>query len=727
MGSLPHGWSDQVDARNNGQYDRWLYVKRSGIGEYADLPLTLGYYTRDDIPFYYALADAFTICDQHFCSSLTGTTPNRSYLWTGTIRAQQNAKSSAHLVNTDFDHDTNVSWLTFPERLEDLGVSWKVYQNEISVGVGFSEEEDAWLSNFGDNPLEYFTQFNVRLTPAHRQYLQSSAESLPKEIEALRRTAGAKSRSTADEQRLAAALRDKETQLRNIQRELKRWNQESFERLSARDKSLLAKAFCSNSGDPNYRQLSEIVYKNHGREQRVAVPKGDLLHQFRQDVEKGALPTVSWIVPPERFSDHPSSAWYGAWYIAELFDILTNNPEVWEKTVFILTYDENDGYFDHVPPFVAPDPSRAETGRVSKGIDSGIEYVTRHDDLKSKSAGEARDSSIGLGYRVPLIIASPWTRGGFVCSQVFDHTSSLQFLEKFLSKRLGKEVRETNISEWRRTVCGDLMSAFRAETTSGSESIPFPSRDEFVQQIHQAQFNDLPSMGKLTPSEIKQIRRTPAESSKLPRQEPGIRAACALPYELVADGKLSADRRQFSIVLEASNERFGKIAAGAPFVVYARHAAADMRTRDYALSPGDRLEDSWRVSDFAEDRYELAVFGPNGFHRRFNGDSHSPLLDVSCRHRVAADGQPTVVIQVTNCDSDRHAIEFEDAYTHTVRKVAVMPGATTQFSFDCGSSFGWYDLSLRAVGNNQYLCRYAGRVETGRPSYSDPAMGRIAT
>ena len=92
MGSLPHGRTSQVDARNNGLHDRWLDVKRSGEKPYSEMPLTLGYYTRDDIPFYYAFADAFTICDQAFCSSLTGTTPNRCYLWTGTILRRANRR-----------------------------------------------------------------------------------------------------------------------------------------------------------------------------------------------------------------------------------------------------------------------------------------------------------------------------------------------------------------------------------------------------------------------------------------------------------------------------------------------------------------------------------------------------------------------------------------------------------------------------------------------------------
>lgn len=81
MGSLPHSWTDQADARNNGRYDQWLIAKKPGRAAFAHVPLTLGYYNREDIPFYYALADAFTVCDQNFCSSLTGTTPNRLYLY----------------------------------------------------------------------------------------------------------------------------------------------------------------------------------------------------------------------------------------------------------------------------------------------------------------------------------------------------------------------------------------------------------------------------------------------------------------------------------------------------------------------------------------------------------------------------------------------------------------------------------------------------------------------
>ena len=142
MSSLPHSWGNQVDARNNGKYDQWLLVKKSGNKDWSPMPLTLGYYNREDIPFYYSLADAFTVCDQNFCSSLTGTTPNRLYLWTGTLRDEQNASSKANVWNEDVDYGSEANWTTFPERLEDNGISWRIYQNEISAAGLEGEKAD---------------------------------------------------------------------------------------------------------------------------------------------------------------------------------------------------------------------------------------------------------------------------------------------------------------------------------------------------------------------------------------------------------------------------------------------------------------------------------------------------------------------------------------------------------------------------------------------------------
>ncbi len=172
--------------------------------------------------------------------------------------------------------------------------------------------------------------------------------------------------------------------------------------LGGRARSLHERAFTTNAGDPRYRALSALTYQDGGTSRTTPVPSGDVFHQFRTDVAAGTLPAVSWLVAPENFSDHPGAPWYGAWYVSETLDILTKNPEVWKKTIFILCYDENDGYFDHVPPFVPPHPDRPATGKVSAGMHTAVDWSNAH----------GRDSAIGLGFRVPLVVASPWSRGG---------------------------------------------------------------------------------------------------------------------------------------------------------------------------------------------------------------------------------------------------------------------------------------------------------------------------
>src|ERR1700710_1675886 len=120
MGSLPHTWPDQVDARNGGNHDQWLGVKKSSHPDYAKIPLTLGYYSREDLPFYYSLADAFTVCDQNYCGVMTSTTPNRTTFWTGTVRDQQSTNSKVFMRNPEIDVG-DMTWMTNPERLHKAG------------------------------------------------------------------------------------------------------------------------------------------------------------------------------------------------------------------------------------------------------------------------------------------------------------------------------------------------------------------------------------------------------------------------------------------------------------------------------------------------------------------------------------------------------------------------------------------------------------------------------
>ncbi|MBS1662596.1 MAG: phospholipase C, phosphocholine-specific [Bacteroidetes bacterium] len=669
MHSLPHSWSNQVNARNDGKHDQWLNVKQNSTPEYAHMPLTMGYHTREDLPFYYSLADAFTVCDQNFCSSLTGTNPNRLYFWTGTVREQQHEGSRAHVWNDDMDYGT-LKWTTFPERLEALGISWKCYQNEMSIDTGFKGEEDPWLSNFQDNPLEFFAQYNIQLHKRHIEFLKEQKKDLPK---------GA-----------------------------------SWDQLSSHHQALHRKAFNTNTGDPHYHQLDDLSYNDGGTERTMKAPKGDVLHQFRQDVQSGKLPMVSWLSAPENFSDHPSAPWYGAWYVSEVMEILTKNPEVWKKTIFILAYDENDGYFDHVAPFTAPHSQRPDTGKVSAGIDTRVDFITEEQEKERNGFPEkfGRESSIGLGFRVPLVIASPWTRGGWVNSQVFDHTSTLQFLEKFLSHKTGHKVVEPNISDWRRLVCGDLTSVFRPWNGEKIASPAFLPRKEFLEGIHKAQFRKLPDTFKaLSAEEITAFNNNLYAS----RQEPGTRPSCALPYNLSVEGRLSADKQQFEINFINSKSLFGERTVGAPFNVYA-YGDGTLLTRAYGIRAGDRLSDVWKLDGKG---YHLCVYGPNGFFREFRGDASDPAIDVRLDYL-----QDNGVLRLVN-GGEACAIEIVDhAYGVSYAGARLKVGEKLDMSLSFGGSHGWYDFSVRVKGKEHFEKRYAGRIETGKDSISDPFMGR---
>ncbi|HEX4022287.1 MAG TPA: phospholipase C, phosphocholine-specific [Acidobacteriaceae bacterium] len=310
--STSHAWAVQHQSWNGGRMDQWLPAHRKADG--VNGPYVMGHYNRTDIPFQFALAEAFTICDAYHCSVMGPTWPNRMYWMTGMIDPE--GHHGGPIINNTEPKD-GYTWTTYAERLENAGVSWKVYQQ---------------ADNYGCNLLETFKIF------------QQAAK-----------------------------------------------------------------------GSPLYSK--GMVRGSEG--------------QFEYDAINDKLPAVSWIIPTSFQSEHPDyMPADGAAFIASKIDAIAANPDVWAKTAFILDYDENDGIFDHVAPPVSP------AGTTHEFID-GL--------------------PIGAGFRVPCILVSPWTTGGWVCSQPFDHTSVLQFLEKFTG------VREPNITPWRRQTFGDLTAAFRLE------------------------------------------------------------------------------------------------------------------------------------------------------------------------------------------------------------------------------------------------------------------------
>jgi phospholipase C len=680
QGGLPHSWNDQVAARNQGKYDKWVPVKT---------PMTMGHYERRDVPFYYALADAFTICDHSFCSLQTGTTPNRLFFWTGTIRAEQNGKSFAIVDNGQAETHSNtyVDWDTFPELLEDNGVSWKVYQHELWTSKLQDKRVGDWVDNYGDNPLEYIKRYNVKLSA----YFRKHGDKTNKE------------------------------EILSPEQVTEKYNQ-----LTERERNLIDKAFATNiSINGNHLDLEPFSFINDkGKKEKIKLPKHDVFHQFRADVDSGNLPAVSWLVAPQRFSDHTSSPLYGTWYVSEALDILTKNPEVWKKTIFVLTYDENDGYFDHIPPFVAPNPNDQDTGKVSKNMNVDTEWESK------------KGSPIGLGYRVPMLVASPWSKGGFVNSQVFDHSSSLMFLEKFLTKKTGKVIKSKQISDWRRAVCGDLTSVFRPYNGEKQGQPEALNRDQVVTGIQNAKSKPAQVVpNPLSKAEITGINQHLPFSSSSPQamsvQEKGTKPACALPYQLHVEANLNGEKTALELIFESAKGSFGQEMepVGAAFTMASLRPYKNQsgKTWDYAVAARDQVSQELQLSDFDKSSYDLQVRGPNGFFRNFRGSAADPEVKLSCGYEKTGllnqklSGNVLLLLENKGGSPVTLTVNTQ-VYTTSSKQVNLKGNSTEKITIDLAGSAGWYDITIHNE-QGSYLRHYAGHVETGAISTSDPYMG----
>jgi phospholipase C len=377
---INHAWVPQHQSWNNGAMDGFVN-SRLPINS-NDAVLTMSYYTRADIPFYYAVADAFTICDNYFCPVMGPTDPNRLYSMAASI--DPDGKNGGPLLETlGVNRSTffgRLTYTTMPEQLQARGISWKVYTSP-----------DANILNtiFSDNVLSYFKNFQDPTSPLYQ------------------------------------------------------------------------KAFL-----PQFPA------------------------DFLADAVSGNLPQVSWVLASLVDSDHPPSpSIFGESTLSGILAALTLNPAQWAKTALFVTYDENGGFFDHVPPVTAPPGTPGE-------------YITAPAVLDPTLVG-AFPGPIGLGFRVPMLILSPFSRGGFVSSDLFDHTSILRFLET----RFGAEV--PNLSAWRRATVGDLTSAFNF--AAPNQSIPnLPSTVAAIPSIIQ---ECLANLGGTTPYPLPNPQTLPPQES----------------------------------------------------------------------------------------------------------------------------------------------------------------------------------------------------------------------
>lgn len=377
---ISHDWVPQHQSWNNGMMNGFVN-SRLAINA-NDAVLAMGYYNRTDLPFYYAVADAFTICDNYFCPVMGPTDPNRLYSMAASIDPDgQNGGPLLETLGTNrSSFFGKLTYTTMPEQLQARGISWKVYT---------SPDSNILNTLFSDNVLSYFKNFQDSTSP---------------------------------------------------------------------------------------------LYQNG------FVPQFPV--DFLADAASGNLPQVSWVLASIVDSDHPPGpSLFGEATLAGMLAALTTNSTQWAKTVMFVTYDENGGFFDHVPPVTAPPGTPGEYITAPAVIDPTVE------------GGIA--GPIGLGFRVPMLILSPFTRGGFVSSGLFDHTSILRFLET----RFGAEV--PNLSAWRRATVGDLTSAFNF--ASPNQSIPsLPSTAPAIPQIVQ---ECLASLVGTTPYFVPVPQSTPAQET----------------------------------------------------------------------------------------------------------------------------------------------------------------------------------------------------------------------
>jgi phospholipase C len=574
--SLDHSWK--------GSHAKW---KRHDAWIGAKGAMTMGYFTREDIPFYYALADAFTICDGYHASIFGPTNPNRLFLFSGTSGLAAGNDGTVVITNLDDEPSERadpkrdnpkfkgLEWPTYAERLQKAGVSWKLYQE---------------YDNFGDNALAFFANYRG-IGPDSPLYQRGRA-----------------------------------------------W---------------------SPGSTPDNYKASRGEY---------------LVDQFAADVKAGTLPQVSWIVAPYFLSEHPeASPAQGEYLTARLIAALAANPEIWSKTVFILNYDENDGFFDHMPPNIP-----------TAGPALGKSTV-------EATAEVYHGEPVGYGPRVPMIVVSPWTKGGWVNSQRFDHTSVLRFLET----RFG--VEEPHITPWRRAVSGDLTSVF-----------DFSGNGDKVKALPDA--SGLPAIAEA--GRKRPWPKPPKTPEAMPRQEVGGRPARALPYDFQVASAAKPDAVRLTIA------NTGK--AGAAFNLY---PAGSGEPRFYTVEAGKSVDDDLPVG---ADGYHVELHGPNGFLRTLRGPAAKEIgVEASARFD-AAKGRLEIALHNDGTAPATVEIAANDYLTMHPRRRKIAPGAQVTETVDLHGGHNWYDVSVTCLDAPGFERRFAGHGEDGRPSVSDPALGRVA-
>jgi phospholipase C len=307
-----------------------------------------------------------------------------------------------------------------------------------------------------------------------------------------------------------------------------------------------------------------------------------------------------------------------------------------------------------------------------------------------------------------MLVVSPWSRGGFVCSEVFDHTSVIRFIERRFHHK-APDLFETNIPAWRRAVSGDLTSAFNF--TSPNEGMaPLPSTAGYKPPVADitsgARFDD--------------YHPVPPAKQMLPQQEPGLRPARPLPYDLRVDGDADAAQKKFAIRFANPGQ------AGVCFHVRSGNTASGPWS--YTVEAGKSLRGVWDLAASAG-QYDLSVHGPNGFFRHFKGGgiaANVARVDVDTVHICDALEALLLAVALTN-NGAACVVTITDNYSGQTQKHRLQHGQTYKVLQPLQATHGWYDLTVTVDSDAGFSWQLAGHVESGRPSVSDPAMAKSAT
>jgi phospholipase C len=295
-----------------------------------------------------------------------------------------------------------------------------------------------------------------------------------------------------------------------------------------------------------------------------------------------------------------------------------------------------------------------------------------------------------------MLVVSPWSKGGWVNSEVFDHTALIRFVEK----RFGtakSPLSEPNITAWRGAVCGDLTSAFNFATPNGATAA-LPSTAAYVPPDDQRHQSYIP---------------LPPVVQSLPVQEPGIRPARAVPYVLNVNAAVSLTAGEFA--LEFLNT--GKKTA----VFQVRSGSALQPPRSYTVTPNSQLSDVWDAG-VGLGGYDLSVYGPNGFFRAYKGSvigATSANIQTTIAYDVAHGG---VTLTALNSGTAACQLQVLNVYTSETVAKELNAGAMFQQFFSLQRYYGWYDLVLTVEEDPVFRQQFAGHLETGKDSTTDPAI-----